>query len=339
MIIDRLRKYAVQKIVSVLFALTRPISYHKTSLILSCMLLKLCQLLFRQVQHFFRGMVFRPTERILDDVQSARFEKLKMEIDTFGVSIVSNYFSDDRFAELVSDFDAVLAPCPPRPFRGGGTVRTTTVYEDDPDSSARHLYNALARDPVLLSLVEHIHRRKISTLPRISLQELVMAADKPNIPEPNAVLHSDRHYHHAKAFFYLNDLNGSSGAYLYAKGSNKIGNIWRLIHEVDIDVRESLAVWRRRLGLIPGHLSITGIEQIRPSLLRHLQHPIQSMDGDRNSFVFSDNIGFHARGNMVAGTIRRQVHIHFTYIEVSIFGELIRRTVLALKPALRRVVI
>jgi hypothetical protein len=334
-----IRRALGRVLIAGLFRGTRPISYHKCSIALSLAFFKVFQLLVRNCQYWLRGLYFAASPRCLSPTQKTHLEKLKSDIDQVGVSMISDYFPDDIFQRILEDFDHILADIPALPFRAGGTIKTATIYEGDKGDSAERLFNLIAKDRLLLSMVEHIHRRPVSILPRISLQEIAMPPDQANVPEPNAILHSDRHYHHGKAFFYLNDLDSSNGAYLYALNSNRVGSFWRFVHEVDLDFRESFAKWRRRFGLRPSDLSIAGIEQIRPSIMRRMNCPVSSMSGKRNTFLFSDNIGFHARGQMAAGSVRRQIHIHFTYLEVSFSANLIRHLVLAVRPAWRNIVI
>lgn len=325
-------------IINLLFKLTRAPSYHKKSLVLSLLMFKLFQLFWREICYGLRRMTFVPTERKMTPEQKARLEKLKADVDEKGVSIINDYFAAQDFAQINADFDAALERTTANPFRAGGHIRTIALYGDEPRAEEQRLIGHFSHDPVLLSLVEYVHKRRLDVLPRIVLQEIRMPDDAGNIPEPNAVLHSDRHYHHAKAFFYLNELGPTTGAYVYAYGSQRVMNFWRLVHEVDLDVRESLADWRRRLGKPQTSLNEGGIEVIRPELLKRMGHPVVSMDGPGNSFVFSDNIGFHARGQMGPGALRRQVHIHFTYVEIPLFARLIRWAVLRLKPSMKPVV-
>ena len=120
-------------------------------------------------------------------------------------------------------------------------------------------------------------------------------------------LHADVHYPTAKAWLLLHDVDESNGAFVYAKGSHKMG-LGRLLYEYDVSVRVAKAKREGTMGtILPAGAGRLPIElQLRRMGIRET-----TLGGKANTLVIANVGGFHRRGEFVEGRRREQIQMKF----------------------------
>lgn len=58
---------------------------------------------------------------------------------------------------------------------------------------------------------------------------------------------------------------------------------------------------------------------------KKINSKLSAISSSKNTFVLTDNRGFHSRGNMKEGTTRKQIRIQYTYLEIPFYSKLMLR--------------
>ena len=169
-------------------------------------------------------------------------------------------------------------------------------------------WSALSRHEMLLRLVAAITRLP----PRaIKLDVSYMSKTKDAPPPKRLVgtnyIHADVHYPSAKAWLFLNDIDESNGAFVYAKGSHKMG-LGRLLYEYDVSVRVAKA---KREGTMGTTLPAGAVRLPTERQLRRMGIRETTLGGKANTLVIANVGGFHRRGEFVEGRRREQIQMKF----------------------------
>jgi len=156
----------------------------------------------------------------------------------------------------------------------------------------------------------HLNPKKIKP----SLSYLILRKNNNNDLDDDIenILHADVHYRTVKAFLYMNPATSHNGAYIYAKGSNKL-NLARLRFEYNMSVRVA-KLKRGDTDIAPEYIEKRG------NLLRNIISEKQRKEmkineiqysGDANTLVLSDNFGFHRRGEFEPNQIRETLIVNY----------------------------
>ena len=168
---------------------------------------------------------------------------------------------------------------------------------------------ALSRHELLLRVVVAITRLPAAKTIKLDVSYMSKTADAP--PPKRLVgthyLHADVHYPSAKAWLFLNDIDEENGAFVYAKGSHKMG-LGRLLYEYGTSVRVAKAVRNGTMGTtVPSGVvrSPTARQLARMGITE------TTLGGKANTLVIANVGGFHRRGEFVEGRRREQIQMKF----------------------------
>ena len=116
-------------------------------------------------------------------------------------------------------------------------------------------------------------------------------------------------------FFYLNEVNETNGAFVYAKGSHKLTRA-RLVHEYELSVREA--------KLFSGQPIPESLQERRSTQIRNIISP----ENERrmnvvetqfcvkpNTLVVANNMGFHRRGEFTGSEPRQALLVNYRNAE------------------------
>jgi hypothetical protein len=168
---------------------------------------------------------------------------------------------------------------------------------------------ALAENDFLKRLAAALVRRPNVEKMNIEARFTTESKDAPRPSRLAGVnyLHADVHFPSAKAWLYVNDIDEQNGAFVYAKGSQKM-TLARLKYEYDASVRVAKA---NRDGTI--YSEVAGNVVMLPTEKQQRAMGISEtvMSGKANTLVFADISGFHRRGEFASGARREQIQIRF----------------------------
>lgn len=119
-------------------------------------------------------------------------------------------------------------------------------------------------------------------------------------------------------FFYLNKVDETNGAFVYAKGSHKL-TIARLVHEYELSVREAKlakglpipeCLWERRVNEVRN--------VIKPENWSRMKISETQMCVEPNTLVIANNMGFHRRGAFTSSEPRKALLINYRNVEPAV---------------------
>jgi Phytanoyl-CoA dioxygenase (PhyH) len=225
-----------------------------------------------------------------------------------GVLVIENFFPQDVF-------EAVRAEC--REAYASGAFKAE-VAEDNhiiEEHLAARGHNVPLTQQVFNEhelfkrLVAAVTRRPAVDTLKIDVNFMTKSKDA---PAPKRMvgtnyLHADVHYSSGKAWLYLNDIDESNGAFVYAKGSKRM-TLARLAHEYDASVRHAKA---KRDKTLFSETPACLVRMPTERQLRGMKIEETVISGKANTLVFADVMGFHKRGEFEEGCRREQVQIRF----------------------------
>ena len=112
-------------------------------------------------------------------------------------------------------------------------------------------------------------------------------------------LHADVHYPTFKAFFYMNDVDESNGAFTFAIGSHRMTPA-RLAYEYESSVRVAKLRGTPEAAEVPAGLARHPTER----QLADMKIQARSINGRANTLVIANTAGFHRQGDFQLGKTR-----------------------------------
>ena len=184
------------------------------------------------------------------------------------------------------------------------------------DPRLRAMRQHLLEHPLLLAIVAAVTHVRTRTIANATIDVYQLADETAPDNDVETVMHADLHSPTVKAFYYLNDVDTSNGAFVYAKGTSRL-TLARLRHEYDISVREA----RRKRGdsdLPADGIAVRGPNcrsAVRPHHARAMGLVETPITGKANTLIIANNVGFHRRGDFTSRTPRRTVLLNFRHLQ------------------------
>jgi hypothetical protein len=170
-------------------------------------------------------------------------------------------------------------------------------------------WEALAHHEWLLRLVAAITR--LPPPEEIELEVSYMTKT-PDAPDPKRLvgtnyLHADTHYPSAKAWLFLEDIDEQNGAFVYAKGTQKMTPA-KLAYEYSAAVRVAMA---ERDGTMSVTIPATIVRAPTRRQRRGMKIAEVPYGGKANTLLVGNVGGFHKRGEFLEGRQRKQIMMKF----------------------------
>jgi hypothetical protein len=202
-----------------------------------------------------------------------------------GVLVLENFFHPEVFATIQEECRAAYADG----IFDSSCVEDNSVLEERA-SVKKHkqlfpvTWAELNRNELLTRLATAIIRRP--AIPKLNVTVDYMTKT-PDAPAPERLagtnyLHADVHYPSSKAWLYLHDIDEENGAFVYAKGSHKLG-LARIAYERDASIRTAGAKRAANGQRTSNVLRMPTARQLRAMGI--VETPIC---GKANSLVFAD---------------------------------------------------
>lgn len=240
---------------------------------------------------------------------------IKKSIDKNGFAILENFFSEEEFNYLQNSYisysfsDKVGYQKNYYNMIWGSGLITQNSNKSNDAISIINLFNK--KKDLIFAVVSYIFKKKVYGNLELSYQDLELMKGKEDILDPNRLLHSDRHYHCAKAYFLIEDNHSLNSPYIYCPKSH-------LIDENRVNFENKISKYKafnnKPYNITKNDLLELGLEE-------------KKIIAPKNSLVISDNIGIHKRGKMHEGFTRKQIRISFHYLQANFFQRYLRSTI------------
>jgi hypothetical protein len=175
---------------------------------------------------------------------------------------------------------------------------------------------SLLANPLLHRIVSAAAHVRSTTLPSATIDVYRLGDETAPDNDVETVLHADLHSPTIKAFFYLNDVDRTNGAFVYAKGSTAL-SLARLRHEYDMSIRVA-RLKRGGDGIDPKLLAVRGPNTrnvIRPEHAAAMNIVESPVCGRANTLIIANNMGFHRRGDFSSSTPRETILLNFRHLQ------------------------
>ena len=238
-------------------------------------------------------------------------------MDADGIALIENFLEPAQFAEVRAESDEAFKNTKLMPYKQGENARLyrTQITLSEPASAGSKILELFRHNDMLNRIAAASLRRKITRPPEVHLDWYQVGDGRASDNDIENILHADLHTATIKMFFYLDDVDESNGAFIYAKGSHRL-TLSRLRHEYELSIRQAKS--RTGVTVEESLLAIRGGESrnvIHPRYRRMMKVEESQMCVKANTLVIANNMGFHRRGEFPSQRPRRTVQINYRYLE------------------------
>lgn len=248
-------------------------------------------------------------------------------IETNGIATIENFLEPSHFAEVRAEFDDSFKELELRPYKNAtdAKLHRTQITLAQATHGSSKILEYFQRNDRLNRIASAIVRRKISRPPDVHLDWYQGDNAAMTDNDVENILHADLHTTTIKMFFYLEDVDETNGAFVYAKGSHRL-TLNRLRHEYELSVRQ--AKLRKGMPVDASLLETRGNEVrnvIHPRHRQLMEVKETQMCVRANTLVIANNMGFHRRGEFLSDRPRKSVQINYRFLEKPFAKDLISR--------------
>jgi len=246
-------------------------------------------------------------------------KKVRKEIQEYvdilerdGILVIPNFFPEDQFAEIRAEFEKIYSDWAPFDFDPSKFTERQkdhpeyfqTIAEKTTSPQTKAFTDYFVKNKLIEEITSSVVHRKNRIIPHsnfVSLQRKNL--DKDNIGGLHSAgfPHADVSYPTIKVFLYMNDVDESNAAYIYAKKSHKL-TLKRLLYEYKLSIRFSKTK----------KASDTAVTEKE---IKDLGYTPESIRGKANTLIISNNMGFHNRGDFKTLKPRQIATLDFRYLE------------------------
>lgn len=227
-----------------------------------------------------------------------------------GVASIPDFLPADVFQAISTEFETarqagllVTAPC----VEDNGVIEDLVAVGKNRQAFPV-TYRVFSENQSLRDLVgDIIGRTPDTTSLIISVMRQSLEPTTPVRMIGSNYIHADIHFPSVKAWLYLNDIDESNGAFIFAPGSHRL-TLGRLAYEYEASVRVAKA---KADGAVHAEIPY-GLARIpRPDQLRHMGIVEKSFVGRANTLVIANTMGFHRRGTFQPNLTRNLLMLRF----------------------------
>ena len=226
-----------------------------------------------------------------------------------GVAVVENFLPADVFEQIreecrkAHEAGQFKAEC----VEDNSILEESLVLKKQAD--AEDVERHVAHHEWLLRVVSAITR--LPPPDEIEL-EISYMTKTPDAPQPKRLvgtnyLHADTHYPSAKAWLFLEDIDDENGAFVYAKGTQKMTPA-KLVYEYSAAVRVAKA---ERDGTMSVTVPATIVRAPTDRQRKAMKIAEVACGGKANTLLLGNVGGFHKRGEFLDGRDRKQIMMKF----------------------------
>lgn len=216
----------------------------------------------------------------------------RMAFEREGFILKSNFLPAADYAALK---EQVLSFRGPVRHQLQGDALTRRIPLDRTTLGRLPALRGLVESPEWVGLVRYVGSFRLEPLVYI---QTIFSRVRDAPPDPQTRLHADAFHPSVKAWFFLTDVAGDEGPFLYVPGSHR-------------PTRRRLA-WERRVSITAARSadfqSSRGSLRITPEAVRRLGFgEPKAFAVPQNTLVVADTLGFHARGVSTRPSVRLEI--------------------------------
>jgi hypothetical protein len=239
-----------------------------------------------------------------------------------GVVVIPDFLPPEQFAQIREEYERAQSGLVFRPlpfYSSLESVKRGRIHAAGfPVEGAGfpRTIEFLVKNKLLWQIVSGVVRVPMRGIPSAQIDVYQKRDEEAPDNDVETVLHADLHSTTVKAFLYLNDVEKSNGAFVYAKGSAHLTRS-RLRHEYDISVRTA-KYKRGDSDIDPDLLAVRGPNVrnvIRPEYMKAMNVVETSICGKANTLIIANNIGFHRRGDFSSDRVRETIMVNFRHLQ------------------------
>jgi len=189
-------------------------------------------------------------------------------------------------------------------YAGVITAKDTSDHE-----FANTLFRLIGHDQRIRDSAAYVMRHPISEPTQLAYEQLSLRSGHADDTDNLLVLHADRHFPTVKMFLYLNRNGREEGAFEYCRGSHRL-TLNRIRFEREYGVH-CAHLRHGELDKVPADAKQNGRIGVSKANAERLGLVPEPIVGDANTLVIANNRGFHRRGQMTEGHVRRQIRLVF----------------------------
>lgn len=230
-------------------------------------------------------------------------------LDRDGILVIPDFFPKEQFEEIRKEFDETYSGWSPFELKKEDFTKRQNDFQKYFETIAEKITSpktpAFTKYFVNNDLIQEITSAVVHRKNRLTphhhfwyLQRRNLDNDKAGFLHSAAYPHADVPYPTIKVFLYLNDVDESNAAYIYAKGSHKL-TLKRLLFEYKLSVRYA----RTKNDIVTDE-----------DVAKLGYHP-ESICGKANTLFISNNMGYHNRGDFKTLQPRQTAQLDFRHLE------------------------
>ncbi|MBV6478521.1 MAG: hypothetical protein HGGPFJEG_01276 [Ignavibacteria bacterium] len=240
---------------------------------------------------------------------SKEYQKYADILEKDGIVVIPDFFPKEQFDAIKKEFDELYAGWSPFDFNEKDFSKRQNDFPEyfktiaekivTPETPAFTEY--FLKNPFINELATSVVHRKSRITPYHHfwfLQRRNLDGENVGYLHTAAYPHADVFYPTIKVFLYLNDVDESNAAYIYAKGSHKL-SIKRLWFEYKLSIKYSR----------------TKDDRVTDEELAKIGFYPESICGKANTLFISNNMGYHNRGDFSNLKPRQTAQLDFRHLE------------------------
>ncbi len=250
----------------------------------------------------------------ISDVQLRRYGQ---ELEDQGIVVIPDFLAPDAFEAVLAEFrqcygdDASYRKSEKR--RGPALIHNFTIKRSQSLADFAAIARCVTGNPSMYAIIGYAARTAVRIPPHQNLQQVTGIVSAKG--DSSGVWHGDYFDHVFKAWLYIEPTSDSNGAFFYAPQTNRLSPA-RLRYEHRLAVFNSRA---RRPGsqLLETTDNVGGVRVPTAEEHRALDIRPRQVCAAANTLVIADTFGFHRRGDMEVGAVRRALHMDFRFLRTA----------------------
>lgn len=240
---------------------------------------------------------------------SKEYQKYADILEKDGIVIIPDFLPKEQFEAVKKEYDEMYSGWSPFEYNKEEMTKRQNDFPEyfkniaekitTPETPAFTEY--FMKNPLINELATSVVHRKSRLTPYHHfwyLQRRNLEGENIGSLHTAAFPHADVPYPTIKVFLYLNDVDESNAAYIYAKGSHKL-TLKRLWFEYKLSVKYAK----------------TKNDIVTDEELAKLGYHSESICGKANTLFISNNMGYHNRGDFKTLNPRQTAQLDFRHLE------------------------
>lgn len=264
---------------------------------------------------FFNSKIQFKKFLIKKEYQNVIEKKILYEIEKKGFVIIENFFSKDECSYIKEITEKLTYENIFNKTKYGnadvliGPLNLTSRYKNEVNA-----INKLFLKKNVNKIISQIIGQKINYFPTSTFQKINLKENLIDENDNNSEYHPDRFYPCVKSFFYINKNDIDNGAFGYYPESHKIF-YERLKYEYLHSIFHKSNLSDNFYSKF-NFVKINGRITLNENKLNNLFGPPVICSAPENSFVISNNMGFHKRGKLKPK--HERIHLRNDYYDFQI---------------------